>query len=802
MGTKNKEKIDKDITQITENKFERKDIADISEEWIKVYATNVNIARITPHAIDGLKPGARRMLYSMKNNASGGTKFIKLLRSMSDTVQYHPHGDTSVSDVIYRYGQPWKNSVTLIDKQGNYGNIKGLPPAHPRYTECKLSDAAQCILFADIKDSNVPMRTSYDGESKEPDYLPARIPLVLCNPGFSSIGIGVSSNIPPFNMHEVIEATIKLIKNPDAKIMLLPDSPTGCNIIDDGQFGIVNDVGGAPGLTLSMSATYEIDYVKNIITITSIPLQQSTNAIISRLVEMRKAGKKKMDELVDIVDDTSGDTVDLKLFLSSSSNPDEFMRVILTKKTGLKDTYPIEIRVIDDFKSHVWGVKELLLRWIEYRQECVRATYNKKLMDATNKHHMNEVYLMVFSENNIEKTGEIARTSANTAEMAGRFMKAYGITSLQANTLCNMGYKQFSKEAYQKFKEVKVETEKQMKEYQEIILDDGAVDEVIIAQMKEIDQKFGTPRKSAIIKAGEPEEKIPNVMYLIGISRDGYIKKVSPEESASIGAVGKTTQVIVTLINNRDNLLIFGDDGRMSRIGVSSIPEMNYDDPGIELSRYYTLTGAPVSVLNEKATADGIGDIVIVTKKGFGKKVKMSEFAKIKDFKDVINLSEGDSLVAAIPAGEEDFVIYTNFGDGIRLNTSSIKYQGRNAKGLSLITLRKNEEVVGINFMESGCDKLLYVTSAGRLKMTEGKLLPLMDRRSDPIALIALEPNEYLVGVSFVSVKDSVIIYRRKSEPVELPLTKVKVTTRIAKPEKLIKTPSGDAVTGFKVVRN
>ena len=156
----------------------------------------------------------------------------------------------------------------------------------------------------------------------------------------------------------------------------------------------------------------------------------------------------------------------------------------------------------------------------------------------------------------------------------------------------------------------------------------------------------------------------------------------------------------------------------------------------------------------------------------------MAEFVKIKDFKDCITLGDDDKLVAAIPAGEEDFIIYTNFGDGIRLNTSSIKHQSRNAKGLSLISLRSAEEVVGIDFMESGCDKLVYVTSAGRMKVTDGKLLPLMDRKSDPVALIALDPNEYVIGIGFVSDKDSVVVYKRKSEAVEIPISNIRRACR------------------------
>lgn len=789
--------IEKDIRKIIHKEAESADIADISEEWMKIYSTNIHIQRIAPNFIDGLKPGARRALYGMYCNPSHGTKMRKVAMASSDAIQFHPHGDVSVSDVIYKLGQTWRNNICYVEKQGNFGNIKGMEPAHPRYPECRLSNAAHYIFFSDMKDSNVPMRLAYTGESYEPDYLPAKIPAVLCNPSLSGIGVGVASNIPPFNVSEVIKATITLIKNPKANILLIPDSPTGCNIIDDGQFPKINEVGD--DCTLSMSATYDIDYMKNEITITSIPLQQSTDAIISRLVELRKKGA--IDDLIDIADKTRKDDVKLVLRLKSSANPDKFIEKILKKKTGLKDTFPVEIRVIDDFQPRVWGTKKLLLEWIEYDRERVRALYNKKLMDVVNEHHMNEVYLMVFKKDNIKRSADIAKSSKNQAQIIRKFMEAYGVTSVQAKTLSTMGYSHFSEESYQKFKDAKVRTEQEIKMYEEIVMDDAMIDEIIIEELKKADKLFGGPRRSAIIKAGKMEEKIPNTMHLVGISKDGYIKKISMDEMTSIGAVGKDSQVIVTMINNRDNLLIFDSNGRLSRVGVSSLPDFSFDDIGVELKRYFTLSGDPVSIINESDVNDGIGDVILVTEKGSGKRVKMTEFAKIKDYKESIILNEGDKLVAAIPAGDEDFIIYTNFGDGIRLHTTDIKYQSRTAKGLSLISLRAGEIVQGINFVEVGCDKLVYVTSKGRLKLTDGKYLPTMNRKDEPLSLVGLDSNEYLIGVGFVSMNDKIVVYRKKSEPVEIKISDVPLTSRAASAQKIVKTPNGDSVVGFKVVR-
>lgn len=804
MAKKKHTQVNKDVVNLQHKPAEVVNVADISEDWLKIYGANVNIARMSPQLIDGLKPVAKRALYGMHTNPNKGLVSRKVLRCMADALAYHPHGDGSIGDVIYTMGSTWLQNIMYIDPQGNYGNVRGDDAAAPRYTEAKISKAANWIFFSDMKDSNVPMRPSYDGDNMEPDYLPARIPTILCNPQFSGIGIGLATNIPPFNPGEVCQATIKLIKNPKANIMLIPDSPTGCDIVDTGMFEGLNKDGD--DVTLTMQASYDIDYISNVITITSLPFHIGSDQVVSAVVNLRKTEKEKdptkgFNGLIDIHDNSAEDRVELKFLLKKDVNPDEFIELLLKKKTNLKKTYPVEIRCIEDLQSRVFGTKELLLEWIDYRRECVRAIYNKKLMEALSEHHMNEVFLFVLNGENLKKTIKIAKESEDKASMEQAFIDAYGITSLQAKTLSNMRTYQYSKKAYEEYKEAKKNLEKDIKDYTAIIEDDNAVDEVIIDQLKFAIKNFCGPRRSQVIKAGKLKEKIPNTKHIIGISKDGYIKKLNIDQSISIGTVGNTSQVIVTLISNRDNLLIFDSEGRITRVGVSSIPDMDIDDIGVDLTRYFKSKGTPISIINESDLDSDSGDIILVTANGIGKRVKMSEFAKIKDFKESITLTEGDSLIAAIPAGDEEFIIYTNFGDGIRLRSTDIKRQSKDAKGLKLITLRANEKVAGIDFLEKGCDKILYITSAGRLKMTEGRLLPLMNRKDEPLSLIGLDPNEYLIGVGFVSPEDIVVVYRKKGTPVEIPLKNVPVTTRVAKAEKMVKTPSGDMVTGFKVKR-
>lgn len=773
------------------------DIAEASEEFAKVFGANKNLYRITPSLIDGLKPVQRRTLYAMKTHPKNG-KMRKVNDIAGDVMgRFHPHGDTSISDAVANMAQPWVWNNPAIDGQGNYGNVCGDEPAASRYIEAKLNPFANRCFFTDIDKSNVPMRLAYNGDDKEPDYLPAMYPVVLINPQLSGIGYGMASNIPPFNFNEVVKATIKLMHDPKAKIMLIPDSPTGCDVVDIGLFKEINKTGKSK---FTFRASYEIDYSNNIIVVTSLPLQVSTEMVILKIIELRKKGF--VDELLTINDNSKSNTVDLHLVLRKDVNPDKFIEKLMNKDTGLKKTYSCEIRVIHDFESKLYSPKKLLLAWIEYRKDCVRAIYNEKLITAMSDYHLNELYIFITSEENAKKAQTLIFKSRNKAEAKEKLIKEFKITTLQAESVAKLSMFDFTRERHAWFKDRKRVLDEEIKEYEAILNSDDAVDKIIEAQLEEGMKLFGGPRRSTVVKDGS-EEKIPNTMHFVGVSKDGFIKKISADAGTSIGNVGSTSNIMATLVNNRDNLLVFDGSGMISRISVSALPDMLFEDNGVEISRYFKVNGDVVSMIRESDIKEhSDSNIVLVTEKGFGKKTSLSEFKKIKTSTIAITLDEGDKLVSAIPSLDtDDFIVYTNFGDGIRLSTRDFKLYKKQARGLSLISLKPNEKVVGIDILFDGMKHLLYITSSGRLKRTEMKYFPVMKRKDEAISLIALEKGESLLGVRGVKKGDILVCYRKKSSPVQIPVKDIKITSRIAKAEKMVKTPKGDEVIGYKIIR-
>ena len=799
-----------------ETVYER-NVASEAISYNQIAGANKNVYRIAPSLNDGLKPGRRRLYWSWwiacgrpqntKPETLKKLKFMKVDTVASLAMAYHPHGSSANEELIGREGQYWNNNVMAIVPQGSYGNLQSSDPAAGRYIEARIGEYMIDCFFDDFDKYSVPMRPSYDGMNLEPVFLPSKYPHILFNPQMSGIGYALASNIMSFNVKEVLEATIELMKDPSAKIMLIPDSPTGADIIDEGYFGDINKTGEAK---VTLRATASIDYQENTIHITSIPLQTKTNTIINKIVELKK--KHEFEEIINIDDGTKEGEVDVLIALRSDANPDKVLEKLYKKNTNLKMTYPIGLTVIDDFKPYTYGVKDLLLEWIEYRREVVRSMFLYSLQITEEKQHMNKVLVMVFNKDNIEKTVAIAKKSKSRQEMIQKLMKTYKITSLQAATIADMRVYNFNEDYYKKYKQEEKDLKAEIKKINNILDHDSKIDDFIIGQLEEGIKKYGRPRKSKVIREGKKSKKnIPDIDYIIGINEEGYIKKLNISNNSSIGYVGKSNCSLTVLqINNRDDMLVFDSTGNVSKVSVSAIPDMKFTDTGVELSRYFSVKGRIIGTIklpSEKLlkTKDDDLCIIFITKNGYGKKVKISEFDKIVDYKTGITLNPGDELstvLFAFDKSSKDLVICTNLGDGVRLKVTDIKTVGRTAKGTRLIGLKDGEYVVNACRIKPRQKYLFYITTGGRIKLTETKFFPVMEKKDSAISLISLVGSETLVGVSSVSRQDTVMVYRKTSEPELVKISDMKITTRIAKGEKVIKTPKGDAVIAYKIFEN
>lgn len=793
-------------------------VADANLEYMQIFGANKNLYRTVASLIDGLKPGKRRLFYSWwelekkPTNTNRETlnrlKSIKVDKLSANTVNYHPHGTSATDELIGKEGQYWSNNVMTIVPQGSYGNIRGDMPAAGRYREAKMSEYLIDCFFDDFDKYCIPMKLGYDGENYEPEFLPAKYPHILFNPQFSGIGYGLASNIPPFNVSEVLDATMELIKNPSANILLIPDSPTGCDVIDEGNFKEINKTGQSK---ITFRATSEIDFVNNIIHISSLPINSFSKDVISKIIDFRNKGS--FEEIQEIQDSTKEGEVSIDIRLKPDAKPEKVLKALYKKNTGLKSTFPVGITVIDDYCEYEYGVKELLLQWIDYRTDVVRSMFLNNLQIIVTKQHMNEVLLMVFSKDNIDKTINIAKTSKSRKETIERLMKQFKITSVQAGVIADMHVYNFNEDSYAKYVSDKDQLNEEYEKINSILQDESKLEDFIIDQLKEGKRKWGRDRMSKVVKENDKNnEDIPDTDHLLGISESGYIKKIFASANTSIGPVGKTnSNMYVFPINNRENVLVVDSNGLVTKISISAIPDMTYEDNGVELRKFFSVQGSIKAVMELpsmnilKVQDDSLG-IVFITKKGVAKRVQLSEFKKITDNKPGILLNEGDEVAAAMFTTDnslKDIIISTNLGNGIRLPLSEIRTVGIQAKGVSMVTLNESlgEEVVAASLINPKKKLLFYITSSGRVKITEMKYFPSMDRKGETLNLISLQGTETLLGVSTVDKNDIVMVYKKNGDPEQIEVKSLTPGTRASKGDKLIKTGRGDSVIAYKVFK-
>lgn len=792
-----------DFENATENIVEE-NIADMAEEWKKLCGANQNLYRYFPSAIDGLKPVQRRFLYMMYVHGYHHKNYAKLSICDADTVNLHPHGDDNIAFVAGGMAREWENNFPVIHIPANKGYLNGTTQAAARYLEVTISEGGYDCYFSDFENSGVEMSLAYTDKMREPEYLPAKYPIALINGALSGIGFGLASNVMMFNFKEVCEATIAIMHDPKAKLRLIPDSPGGSDIvITKEQIKEINEIGDS---NITMRAHAEIDYAHNIITFTSIPLQIDTSMITDAFVNLKLAGK--LDEVVEWDDHTSElNGVYFEVFLKPDANPEDVLEKLYKMKTGLSKGYSVQFHMIDDFRNSLYSIRKFLIDWLEYRRDSVRASYNSKLISLEEAHHINEIKIFVFGGKNGEKTIAMAKSSKDISEYKQKLMDTYGITSLQAKTIADLKSSSWTQEAYNGFLAKKEELEQAIKETSKIIEDDDAVDHIIEQELLTGIEKYGEERRSQVFAPGE--KIIADGKFIVGISEDGFIKKVSVDDKV-VGAIGKQPGVLNMCIpaTSTDSLLVFDSSGRMHFIGVNSLPKMSGKGTGVPITRYCgvgkdsTIVSA---ILAPKMAilSDTDSNIILTTRNGYAKIVSLGSIVSgRKNFTptiSVIGLTDGDSVASVIAAGSEmsDVIIYTNLGDGIRLPMDEIPKQNPPGKGTRCITLRKMEAVQGVSLVGSDDKYMILATSSGKVKKTELKYFPAMKKKDEPLPLVGLDEKETLVGVTSALDGDSFTFYKKQSPAETLHVKDIPLGMRVAKATKMLKVPKGDSIVSI-----
>ena len=574
----------------------------------------------------------------------------------------------------------------------------------------------------------------------------------------------------------------------------------GCDVFDDDKCreGFYTGIG-----SVTYQARHKIDYAKNTVTFTSSVPQIQMKNVYAEISKMKLDGK--LPELVDHYDESGKNGIKYVMIFKADANIDKILKSLFKSKVGLRNTLPIGLQMIDDYEARLYSIPEYLLTWIDNRRDQVRSMYSVKLVSAIEESHMNEIRLLVYSPENRQKTIDMAAKSENDDDYVRRLIKAYGITTVQATTLTEMRTKDWTKESYAKFKQRKKELVEEIAYYKKVLSDGTTVDEIIIQQLQDGIKKYGTERYSRIIYSGTSKKEPPKEA-LIAVSENGFIKRV-PAMSKAVGKVTKVSgqKVMPIYGTTADKLLIFDENGFITRLPIDNLPEMKPSEMGVPVGRFTNLPGSKVVAVvkesDEWDPEDDKFDLVMVTEKGTIKKTHLSEFLKMKGERVAIPTSENDHLVAVIPARidtDKDIVIYTDQGNGVRFDLQDIKTFSRTAKGSNYVSLGSGEKIIGADRIAPGYQYLFIITSSGKAKLTKLDYFPKMKKKDKVLSLASLGANESIVGVKSTDGNGSVRIYKKVSEPEDIEIKDIPVTTRVAKPTKIAKVPKGDSVIGFE----
>lgn len=723
----------------------RTDIRSEMQTSYLTYAMSVIISRALPDVRDGLKPSQRRILVAMNDlnlGPGGGRK--KCAKIAGDTSgNYHPHGEGAIYPTLVRMAQDWVMREVLIDKQGNFGSLAGLPPAAMRYTEARLSQAA-AEMMRDIDRETVDYTPTYDNDRLEPVVLPARFPNLLVN-GSNGIAVGMATSIPPHNMAEVCEAVIRIIDNPDTmidellEVMPGPDFPTGGIIC--GTMGIRQAfMTGRSTLTLRSRTHFETEGKADVIVVTEIPYQETRDRIREKLeVLVRDERIKGIARIVDLTDrNVPSWQVRLHIVLKRDADKDVVLNQ-LYEYSPLQTTVSVIMLALDGNRPQLMPIRTMLDAFIRHRVDVIRRRTEFMLREARKRKHTVEGLLL--AQTDIDRIIKTIRDSSSRAAAKEALQTIPIPAPLVSRALGENGYRAFVLEngeaenyflsanqseaivSMQLGSLANLEREKLVAEHQHLLdniaeylrllSDESNLRAVVRTDMEELKAKFPDKRRTTISEEElgdyDKEALIAVQPMVVTMSQRGYIKRTpldvyEAQNRGGKGIKGATSDeedpiAHLFVSSTHDFLLFFTDKGKVHWIKVYDLPLQPRTGKGRALANLITLEEGEgiASCFNVRYFPDD-KYLVIATRQGIIKKTALSAYGRpMKGGIIAIRLDEGDSLVdVRIVEGDQDLVLSTSSGMAIRFNHEDARPLGRATRGVKGINLAKDDIVVGM----------------------------------------------------------------------------------------------------------
>ena len=785
------------------------DVEHIMKESFLQYSMAVIVSRALPDVRDGLKPVQRRILYTMHEN---GLTPDQAYRKCADTVgsvlgRYHPHGDASVYDALVRLAQSFSLRYPLVDGHGNFGSVDGDPPAAYRYTEARMAKMSLNML-TDIKKDTVDFQPNYDDRLQEPVVLPSRFPNILCN-GSVGIAVGMATNIPPHNLHEVIEGMKIVMQNPDCTLDELmqaikgPDFPTGGIIM--GRSGIRAAYGTGRGKVILRSKT-SIEEIKgrNCIIVTEIPYMVNKARLVESIAGLVK--DKRIDGIHDLRDETGRDGMRIVIELKKDANAQVVLNKLFTL-TQLQDSVGVILLALVKGVPKVLTLKQILQEYIDFQVDVIRRRTEFDLKKAKEREHI--LQGLVIALDNIDEVIEIMKTSKNIPEGKQRLMTRFGLSDIQAEHIAQMTLGRLTGMERQKILDELEEITAKVADYEDILANHQRVLDIIIEEVEAIQEKYGDERRTQIENvSGEVdiEDLIPVEESVVTYTNVGYIKRmpISVYKAQNRGGKGVTGMkqreddcvTEMSVCSSHDNILFITTKGQAYKMKCYELPEGSKASRGVNIKNLLELSDDNlIAAMIKVEDFDDDKYIVMVTKRGKIKRTPLSAYKNVRKRGLIaIGLDDGDEIAGVrLTAGNNELLIATHNGMAIRISENDVRVMSRTAHGVRAIKLRGDDYVVSMARIREGAS-VLTVSETGLGRRVELESYPVRHRGGSGVLNYK---NGDVCGIKVVDEDDDIIMISSDGIVIRLRACDISMMGRYSRGVRLMKVTGDNKVVTF-----
>jgi DNA gyrase subunit A len=781
------------------------------------YAMSVIVSRALPDVRDGLKPVHRRVLFGMHELGTASNRaYKKSARIVGEVLgKYHPHGDSAVYDTMVRMAQDFSLRYPLVDGQGNFGSVDGDSAAAMRYTEVRLSRIAEEML-RDLDKNTVDLSPNFDDTLKEPTVLPAQIPNLLVN-GTSGIAVGMTTNIPPHNLTEIIDGCVSVIDTPTLpeekllKIIKAPDFPTGGIIYG---YEPVREAyrTGRGKIIVRAKATIETGRAdRQAIVVTEIPYQVNKASLIEKIADL--VHDKKLEDIADIRDESDRDGLRVVIELKRDANAPVVLNN-LYKHTQMQTTFGVIMLALVEGKPQILTLRQAIDHFIKHRNDVVVRRAKFELDEAERRAHILEGYIIALD--NIDEIIKLIKKSKDIPSAQEGLMKRFKLSEIQAKAILDMRLQRLTGLERKKVEDEYKETIKLIEKLKSILSSKKLQLQIIKEELLEIKKKFGDERRTEIIYKAEEfsiEDMIAEEDVVITISHAGFIKRLPVsgyrrQARGGKGVTGATTKEDdfiehMFIASTHDYIMFFTDRGRCYWLKVHEIPEAGR-----------TARGKSIVNLIEKQNDENVASyvpvkgfdenhfIAMITEKGLVKKTSLVEFSNVRrNGIAAITLQKGDSVIdVKLTDGKQDIVIGTYNGMAIRFNEQEARAVGRISMGVRGIKLNKNDKVIGSVVVKRQSTSILVVAENGYGKRSELDEYRVSHRGGKGVITIRVtEKTGRMVAIKEVLENDDIVVVTSQGVVIRQPAETIRVAGRNTQGVRLIRLDEGDKIADTAV---